>query len=114
MRRSGGMFEFDNWYIQFHQSWTEWIFGQYNWKTFTFIHIEYEDETCTANRSIVVYFLGIGFHIQWSTGKNAPALDMAQERMAQILAHPECAVEMEEFLNPKGPHDAPSEGKTST
>lgn len=99
MKIEGGMVEFENWYIQFRQQWTEWFTGRYNWKTFTVAHIEYEDETCTANRSFVFFLLGVGFHIQWSTGRESPALDIAKERMAEIELHPECAVDLEEILN---------------
>jgi hypothetical protein len=104
----GKMGEFYLWtgksgYVQGWQEWREWFSGHYNWQNFTLIEIAYENGGHMGNREIMLGLLGFRMRILWTSDHEAEGRQLVLERMAEIKAHPECAVELDEILN--GKHD---------
>lgn len=78
--------EWQKGYVQFLQDWAEWFTGQYNWRNFHFIAIQYEDEWCMGNRECVLYFLGVGLRICWVYNEHAEDRIEVKRRMEEIKA----------------------------
>ena len=90
-----------NGYVQGWQEWREWFTGDYNWQNFTFVEASFENGGHMGNREIMLSLLGFRMRILWTSDHDAEGRQIVEERMAEILAHPECAVELDEILNGK-------------
>lgn len=80
------------------QEWTEWFGKGFNWRSFHFIEISYEDECCMGQRELVVFLLGIGITLKWCYDVESPGLQMVKDRMAEIRVHPDAARPLAEYL----------------
>jgi hypothetical protein len=66
-----GIFEFGDWMLDFSQEWSEWFSGDWNWRSFTFLKIYYEDEICMGQREWQVRLLGVGVRIVYIYDRRA-------------------------------------------
>jgi hypothetical protein len=90
-------------YVQGWQEWREWFSGDYNWQNFTLIEASFENGGHMGNRTIELGLLGLRMRILWTHDNDAEGRQIVEERMAELLVHPECAVELDEIL--KAPKD---------
>lgn len=88
-------------YVQGWQEITEWFRGRWNWQNFTLIHAAYEDEKHTGHREVTLGLLGLRLRILWSYDDQARGRKIVEERVAEIKAHPDAAVELDDILNGK-------------
>ncbi len=56
--------------FQFINEWSQ-LFGEWNWVTFTFINIEFENDKMTQGLELLFIVLGFGFRIRY----NKPSSD---------------------------------------
>lgn len=105
-----GILQKRSWSFQSLQDWTEWFQSGMNWRNFHLIVLEYEDEICMGQREIVGYLLGLGFRLQWCYNEKAKHLELVQDRMAEIMAHPEAAIPLAEALEELGIKGASDNG----
>lgn len=87
-----------SWSCYFTQEWTEWFRKGFNWRNFHLIEISYEDECHMGQREVRVFLLGFGCTIQWCYDEAAHGLALVQDRMAEIMTHPEAAIPLETAL----------------
>lgn len=56
----------DRWVLSPYCEWSQ-VGKQYNWYTFTFVHVEFENDTMTKGYEFTCILLGIGFTLRYNT-----------------------------------------------
>lgn len=60
------MFESNHWLVEFVNEWKQ-IIGKWNWYTFTFIEIYFENDKFTKGYEFQFMLLGLGVRIRYNT-----------------------------------------------
>ena len=59
------IFKKENWIFEFNNEWGQ-IFGKYNWYSFTFWHLYFENETHSGGVELHFMLLGLGFYLRYN------------------------------------------------
>ncbi len=55
----------DNFFVNFINEWCQFA-GEFNWYTFTFLELQFENEKMTGGAEFVFIVLGLGFRVRWN------------------------------------------------
>lgn len=71
-----------NWFIDWIEQWSQFIRDDDNWYTFTFAHIEFEDDRLMGGYEVTFILLGLGFRWRWNhtrTQAMQDCIEMAED-----------------------------------
>ena len=78
----------ENFYITFHNEWKQWG-KKFNWYTFTFFHLSFENEPYTGGVELMFMILGLGFtaryNYDWENSKVGMSIKELDEKIDEIL-----------------------------
>jgi hypothetical protein len=74
-----------HWNVCWSQDWSEWFTGGMNWRTFTFLNVDYEDEIYMGSRELNFGFLGFNVRLAWVYNDHAEMRQEVQRRFTELM-----------------------------